>query len=65
MDYVHPFTAAVYKNIDRITVRVSLAGKEGIFTWDGRWLSGDLRQADPNMCIYVAGGYRGGPVSQQ
>ena len=60
MEYLHPFTSAVYENAGDGNIRVRLESKEGVFTWDGRWLSGTLRQADPNFCIYVAGGYGGG-----
>ena len=60
MQYVHPFTGALYENAEGSNVRVQLEDKSGVLTWDGRWISGALRQADPNLCIYVAGGYGGG-----
>jgi hypothetical protein len=59
MEYVHPFTSATYLKLDDWTVRVRLGRREGVFAWDGRWLSGGLRQADPNMCLFIVGGYRG------
>jgi hypothetical protein len=65
MDYVHPFTSATYRKIDGATVSVVLGGKEGRFSWDGRWLSGELRQADPNMCIFIAGGYGGKAATER
>jgi len=36
-------------------VEVDNNGVKGIFRYDGRWLSGDLRHADPHMVLWLAG----------
>lgn len=30
-------------------------GTTGLFSADGEWISGDLRHADPHLCIWLAG----------
>lgn len=53
---VHPFTGLLYEPIDEQTVKVSAQdGREGLFRRDGRWLSGELFEADPHLCGWVAG----------
>lgn len=51
----HPFSGALYEP-DAGTVKVTAKdGRSGHFAPDGRWLSGDLREADPQMCGWVGG----------
>jgi hypothetical protein len=50
----HPFTGALYER-DGETVKVTLGDRTGWFTSDGRWLSGELREADPHLCGWVGG----------
>ena len=57
----HPFTGALHEqdgngNV-RVTKRDRSAGRDivGIFTSDGRWISGELEEADPQLCGWVAG----------
>jgi hypothetical protein len=50
----HPFTHALYEPEDG-AVRVTLDGRSGLFTAEGRWISGDLREADPQLCGWTAG----------
>lgn len=50
----HPFTRALYEPEDGM-VRVTLGGRSGLFTADGRWVSGELREADPQLCGWTAG----------
>jgi hypothetical protein len=50
----HPFTGALYERDDD-RVRVTRDGATGLFTSDGRWISGDLREADPQLCGWVGG----------
>ena len=52
---LHPFTRALYERIDAERVRVTLAGKTGVFAPDGRWLEGELREADPQLCGWLGG----------
>jgi len=51
----HPFTRALYEQNGDGNIRVTLRGRVGIFTVDGRWLSGELRECDPHMCGWIAG----------
>jgi len=50
----HPFTGAVYEK-DGDAVRVTLGGASGLFTGTGRWLSGELRECDPQLAGWVYG----------
>ena len=51
----HPFTRALYELQSDGTVRVVDGDKEGLFKRDGRWISGELREADPQFCGWIAG----------
>jgi hypothetical protein len=52
---LHPFTRALYERIDAEHVRVTLDGARGVFSPDGRWLEGELREADPQLCGWLGG----------
>jgi hypothetical protein len=28
--------------------------RQGVFRPDGRWISGELRESDPQMCVWVS-----------
>ncbi|MEM7019054.1 MAG: hypothetical protein AAF512_17140 [Pseudomonadota bacterium] len=50
----HPFDPASQYELDQDgNIRVSKDGKFGIFTTEGRYLSGDIREADPQLCVWV------------
>lgn len=51
----HPFTNALYEQDDSGNILVSDGDKHGVFTPAGRWLSGELRECDPQLCGWVAG----------
>jgi hypothetical protein len=57
----HPFTHALYEKDEDAAgptglVRVTATdGAVGRFHADGRWASGELREADPQLCGWVAG----------
>lgn len=57
----HPFTGALHEQDGSGNVRVTkqdrAAGREvvGVFTPGGRWISGELEEADPQLCGWVAG----------
>lgn len=52
----HALSGALYDVLDDGNVSVtSRHGERGIFTSDGRWVSGELRQADPHLCGWLAG----------
>ncbi|MGD9946587.1 MAG: hypothetical protein AB7S98_25510 [Burkholderiaceae bacterium] len=50
----HPVTGALYTDQDG-RVRVEHEGRCGLFREDGCWLEGELRNADPLMCKWIAG----------
>jgi NAD(P)-dependent dehydrogenase (short-subunit alcohol dehydrogenase family) len=52
----HPFSRAVYESQEDGLVRVEEeAGRVGWFHPDGRWHSGELRDADPHLVGWVGG----------
>ena len=54
MSMTHPFdTDALYELMDDGNVKASKDGKFGIFTGEGVHLSGDIREADPQVCNWV------------
>lgn len=52
---VHPFTRALYEQDGTGNIRVSADGISGIFGVDGHWISGELRECDPQLCGWVGG----------
>ncbi len=49
----HPFSGALYEvNADGHVV-VREGNVEGVFDSSGRWVSGELRQADPQLCVWI------------
>ena len=52
---IHPFTKALYEQDGEGHIRVTHDGREGLFRVDGKWLSGDLRECDPQLCGWVGG----------
>ena len=51
----HPFTGALYEQDGDGNIRVVRDDREGLFTGAGRWISGEIREADPQLCGWVAG----------
>lgn len=51
----HPFTGALYERHGDGNIKVSNGEQSGVFTSFGEWLSGDLRECDPQLCGWVAG----------
>ena len=52
----HPYTQALYEHTDDGLVRVTATdGRTGRFRPDGAWVEGELREADPQLCGWVAG----------
>jgi hypothetical protein len=51
----HPFSGALYTCTPEGTIRVEDRGKTGLFQRDGQWIEGELREADPQFCGWVAG----------
>jgi hypothetical protein len=52
---IHPYSGALYEQDGNGHVLVTLGDATGLFHPDGRWISGELRQADPQLCGWVAG----------
>jgi NAD(P)-dependent dehydrogenase (short-subunit alcohol dehydrogenase family) len=51
----HPLSGALYSRRDDGLVQVEKDGRTGVFHADGRWHSGELRQADLHMLGWVGG----------
>lgn len=51
----HPMSGAIYTALDNGTVIVENNGVSGVFHYDGRWIEGDIKQADPHMALWLAG----------
>ncbi len=51
----HPLSGATYELRDDGHVRVENNGISGIFRFNGQCLSGELRQADPHLLLWMAG----------
>ena len=55
----HAFTGALYECDDEGRIIVTDGNRRGVFDRFGRWISGDLREADPQLCGGVAGEHYG------
>lgn len=53
----HPFGGHLYEQDGEGNIRVTLAdgSKTGIFALNGKHISGELRECDPQMCGWVGG----------
>ncbi|MDG1112530.1 MAG: hypothetical protein P8N63_02040 [Pseudomonadales bacterium] len=50
----HPFDPeSLYQVDEEGNIRVSNGNQWGVFTREGRHLSGDIRHADPQLCVWV------------
>ena len=58
----HAFGNVAYSLTDDGLVRVDDNGTEGLFTGAGVWVSGELREADPQMCVWVSNQHDTGVV---
>jgi hypothetical protein len=52
---VHPLSGALYDVRPDGHLDVTLRGVSGVFDAEGRWVSGELRHADPQLCGWLAG----------
>jgi hypothetical protein len=50
----HAFSRALYQLDDNGNIVVTDGNLQGVFDGSGRWLSGELRQADPQLCVWIA-----------
>ncbi len=54
MALTHPFDPdSLYELMEDGNIRVSNGDREGIFTNGGVYISGDIREADPQICVWV------------
>jgi hypothetical protein len=51
----HPFSGALYERDHDGRVVVRYDGKSGVFRADGSWVEGEIYEADPQMCNWIAG----------
>ena len=51
----HPFSNALYEQDGNGNVRVTKNGKSGLFRPDGSYIDGEVFEADPQLCGWVAG----------
>jgi hypothetical protein len=51
----HALSGALYEVGPDGNVHVEQDGKHGVFTAYGRYVSGDLYTADPQLCLWLAG----------
>ena len=51
----HPFTKALYERTGDGNILVTDGDRSGVFTSQGRWVSGELKECDPHLCGWVAG----------
>ena len=53
----HPFSGALYEQDGNGNILVTLAdgSRSGTFAIDGRHISGELRECDPQLCGWVGG----------
>jgi hypothetical protein len=51
----HPFSGALYAQDGDGHIIVTLGERQGVFHTNGRWISGELREADPQLCGWVGG----------
>lgn len=51
----HPSSGATYRLRDDGNVDVENNGVTGVFSSNGRYLQGDIKQADPHFILWLAG----------
>lgn len=52
----HPLSGAVYDlDADGTVQVVTTDGRRGVFDAQGVWISGDVKQADPHLCVWIGG----------
>ncbi len=51
----HPLSGALYDLTADGAIEVTKNGERGLFDDRGIWLEGELRQADPHLCLWIAG----------
>lgn len=53
---LHMLSGAVYESLgEGVALVTTRDGRSGRFDANGNWLEGEVREADPNLCLWVAG----------
>ena len=52
---VHPFSKALYEQTDDGRIRVTLGDSFGVFARSGKWIEGELRECDAQLCNWIGG----------
>ena len=51
---IHPFdTEALYQLDEDGNIQVTRGNSVGVFTPEGVHISGDIKQADPQLCVWI------------
>ncbi len=51
----HGFTGAMYRRVGDNRIEVTdTEGRIGLFDGEGRWIEGEIYEADPQMCVWLA-----------
>jgi hypothetical protein len=51
----HPLSGALYDLTETGAIQVSKDGRTGLFDSHGVWIEGEIKQADPHLCVWIAG----------
>ena len=51
----HPFSGALYEQDGEGNVLVTDGEKTGLFRENGSWISGELKECDPQLCNWIDG----------
>lgn len=51
----HPFSKALYELDGDGHILVTDGERTGVFRADGSWVSGELRECDPQLCNWLSG----------
>ena len=57
----HPLSGAVYELDEAGNIVVTRDGASGVFSGNGRWLHGEIRTADPELCRWMDSGNHPSP----
>jgi hypothetical protein len=60
---LHPFDNVLYQLTEEGLIRLTDGDRTGLFQQDGQWIEGEIRQCDPQMCVWV--GNRPDPAQVQ
>jgi len=55
LSHTHPFDPeTLYELDDNGNIQLTNGNRVGVFTNEGRHISGDIREADPQLCVWIA-----------